>query len=126
VATRKGKQRNEPAAVGDVGDAIAYLCTIIYREIGIALQARIGVIRWLVDAAVGSRRVPEWWESDGASETRGSCQSLSNAAVICRENVRPLCRKQASDPDDSGCWVCLVAIQQRAHSAGGGVTAKCD
>jgi len=35
--------------------------------------------------------MPEWWENDGASETRGSCQPLSNAAVNWKENIRPLC-----------------------------------
>jgi hypothetical protein len=47
---------------------------------------------WLgrLGAAVGSRRMPEWWESDGAGETRGSCQPQSNAAVNCKENIRPL------------------------------------
>lgn len=33
--------------------------------------------------------MPERRENDGASETRGSCQPLSNAAVNCRENIRP-------------------------------------
>lgn len=34
--------------------------------------------------------MPEWWENDGAGETRGSCQPLSNAAAVnCRENIRP-------------------------------------
>jgi hypothetical protein len=42
--------------------------------------------------AVGSRRMPEWWENDGAtSETRGSCQPLSNAAVNYKEKIRPPC-----------------------------------
>lgn len=40
-------------------------------------------------------------ESDGASETRGSCQPLSNAAVNRKEKIRPLCMeaKARKDPD---------------------------
>jgi hypothetical protein len=71
-------------------------------------------------AAVASRRRPEWWETDGPGETRGT---LSNAAV----NLHPLVCWEASFEEilmDSG-WICLYSREVTCQCAGGG-TVNCD